>query len=207
MSHPFAKVDQLDDATLETLVQRFEARGRYPPFVRMLDEYLDAMPALQSAFAKVLDLGCGTGLVGGLLRPHAARLEGVDLSPVMAERARASGHYDAVQAADVVEHLQTSEARHDLVVAADLFIYIGDLDAVFAGVRRVLEPGGAFVFSVEAHRGDGFALRETLRYAHSEAYLRGLALRHGLAWLGCEACLLREEQRLGVDGWIVTLGA
>lgn len=153
-----------------------------------------------------LDLGCGTGLVGALLRPHATRLHGVDLSPVMAVRARAAGHYDTLSAADVVAHLQTTPVRHDLVVAADLFIYLGDLDAAFAGVRRVLEPGGRFVFSVESVSGERWVLQPTLRYGHAEPYLRALAQRHGLAWIDAIPCTLREEQRRGVEGLIVRLG-
>ena len=123
----------------------------------------------------------------------------------MVERARASGHYDTLVADDVVAHLQSTAQRHDLIVAADLFIYLGELDAAFAGARRVLEPGGRFVFSVEGVAGEGWLLRPTLRYGHAEAYLRRLADRHGLAWQGATPCTLREEQRRCVEGLIVRL--
>ena len=153
----------------------------------------------------VLDLGCGTGLVGAALRAQADMLTGVDLSGTMVERARRRGVYDTLAQADVAGHLQASAARHDLVVAADVFIYIGDLDAVFAGVRRVLEPGGGFVFSVEAGTGDGFVLRPSLRYAHGEAYLRRLAAQHGFAVRSVAPLALREEQRVPVEGLVVAL--
>ena len=74
----------------------------------------------------------------------------------------------------------TTHHRYDLVVSADVFIYVGELEATFDGVARVIEPGGVFCFSVElAPDEQDFVLRPSQRYAHSERYLRALALRHG----------------------------
>jgi predicted TPR repeat methyltransferase len=169
----------------------------------------DALRASGRApWASALDLGCGTGLAGVLLRPLVARLEGVDLSPTMLGRAGRRGVYDALVQADVAAHLQATPARHDLIVATDVFIYIGDLAAVFTGVRRVLEPGGLFAFSVESVGGPaGFVLRGSLRYAHTEPYLRDLALRHGLQVLAIDSLALREEQQQSVAGLLVVLAA
>ena len=94
------------------------------------------------------------------------------------------------------------------MLAADVFIYVGALDEVFAGVRRVLEPGGRFAFSVEAAAADvSFELRPSLRYAHGEPYLRALARRHGLSWLAQRLAPLREDQGRAVAGLYVVLGA
>jgi len=41
-------------------------------------------------------------------------------------------------------------ASHDVVVAADVFIYVGRIDALCAEVKRILRPRGLFAFSVEA---------------------------------------------------------
>lgn len=161
-------------------------------------------------WASALDLGCGTGLAGEALRPAVARLCGVDLAPTMVERARArrtaagTPVYDAVACAELVEHLGTTPERHELVVAADVFIYVGALDAVFAGVRRVLAPGGRFAFTVEAADDDGaaFELRPSLRYAHGRQALARVAAAAGFAepprWT---PVALREEQRRPVAGW------
>ena len=161
----------------------------------------------------VLDLGCGTGLCGRALRDDATRIDGVDLSPTMIEAAHASGAYTLLAQADVVEHLRHVASHHDLVLSADVFIYIGDLDPVFAGVRRVLLPGGLFVFSVEtldeaeeaAMTACGYRLRPTLRYAHSQSAVRHLAARHGLDVIGWEGFTVREEQRRAVPGAVATL--
>ena len=169
-----------------------------------------ALAALCAADAslQIADLGCGTGLCGPLLRPLAHRLVGVDLSGVMLEAARARGVYDALLQADAAEHLATTTERHDLVVAADVFIYIGDLTPVFSGVRRVLRPGGVFAFSVEPAVADQpFALQASLRYAHGEAALRALAAAHGLSVLKVERGALRVDEVHEVQGQYWLLGA
>ena len=158
-------------------------------------------------FESALDLGCGTGLCGPLLRPIVRQLEGLDLSQAMLDRAAMRGVYDRLTRADLVEHLLQTPARHDLVVAADVFIYVGELDAVFAGVARVLRPGGVFCFSVE-HADDDrpVALNAQLRYAHSLPYLQGLAQRHGLRLLRSVAEPIRSDRTQAIPGLYVYLG-
>ena len=115
-------------------------------------------------YASALDLGCGTGLAAPSLRPRCTRLEGVDLSAVMVERARARQLYDELRQADVVEALTAAPGAHDLLFAADVFIYVGALDAVFAAAARALRPGGELCFSVEPRRR-----RHRLGAAHEPA--------------------------------------
>lgn len=101
---------------------------------------------------------------------------------------------------------QASGQRADLVVAADVFIYIGDLAPVFAAVARVLAPGGVFAFSVEhAESAAPYVLRRSLRYAHSEPGLRALAAAHGFVVRQVRAMVLREEQRQPVAGRVLVL--
>ncbi len=159
------------------------------------------------AFDSALDLGCGTGLCGPLLRPIVRRLEGLDLSQPMLDQAAARGVYDRLICADLVQHLQQTASRHDLVVAADVFIYVGDLEPVFAGVARVLQPGGVFCFTVEPADDDRpVALHAQLRYAHSLPYLQGLAQRHGLRLLRADAQPLRQQRAQVTPGLYVYLG-
>jgi predicted TPR repeat methyltransferase len=161
--------------------------------------------------ALALDLGCGSGLCGALLRLRAQRVEGVDLSPTMVAQARASRSYDVVFEADLVQHLQACAARGeraDLVVAADVFIYIGELAPVFAAVAQVLAPEGVFAFTVEHEEGAApYVLRRSLRYAHSEAGLRTLAAAHGLVVRQARPLVLREDQRQPVAGLVLVLQA
>ncbi|MGC3983642.1 MAG: tetratricopeptide repeat protein [Pseudorhodoferax sp.] len=154
-----------------------------------------------------LDLGCGTGLCGALLRPLARRLHGLDLSPTMLAQARARGCYDELLQADLASHLHETPERYGLVAAADVFIYVGALDAVFAGVRRVLRPGGVFAFSVELSDGAALQLRPSLRYAHGAAPLRQLAAQHGLDIVQEQPLVLREDQRQPIPGLVLCLRA
>lgn len=152
-------------------------------------------------FDAALDLGCGTGLVGEQLRGRARRIVGVDLSRNMVERARARGAYTEVVQADVVEWLRAADASFDLVVAADVFIYLGRLEDVFAASARVLAPGGVFCFTVElASDAENIALRASLRYAHSRGYVESLARSNGFEITRIEERPIREDQRAPIAG-------
>lgn len=154
----------------------------------------------------VLDLGCGTGLCGRLIAPIAGAVEGVDASLAMVERARASGAYREVVHGDLLGFLRAGTAPADLIVAADVFIYVGPLDAVFAAAAARLASGGRFAFSVEqADPGRELQLRPSLRYAHSRGLIERLAAAHGLAVQAIEAGPIREEQGRPVMGWYAWL--
>ena len=160
-------------------------------------------------FASALDLGCGTGLCGRLLRPVAGRLEGVDLSANMVAQAGTLGLYDALAQDDVAHYLDTATRRYDLVVAADVFIYVGALEAVFAAAARCIDAGGLFCFSVEeAGPGEDLALRPSLRYVHSERSVRALAAAHGFKVQAMGRQPIREDQRIPIPGlyfWLAKL--
>jgi predicted TPR repeat methyltransferase len=162
-------------------------------------------------FSAALDLGCGTGLVGPVLRPRCDRLEGVDLSANMVERARAGGLYDDVVQGDMAAFLMSTPRRYDLVIAADVFIYVGALDSLFEGAARVLHPGGWFCFSLEAaDEHESFTLRMSLRYAHSEGYIRMLAGQRGFELHATARHPLRIDQGQPVAGlfaWLRKPGA
>jgi len=154
-------------------------------------------------FRSALDLGCGTGLCGALLKDSTGHLIGVDLSSQMLAKAQATGCYDDVVHRDINDYLWATTSRHDLVVAADVFIYVGDLKSVFEGIGRVVEAGGMFAFSVEVlppDRGEDFALQSTLRFAHTERYARELAHVNGFEVVGTLSAPLRHDQQQAIDG-------
>lgn len=198
-------------------------RGLFDPYAQGFEQHLvqalryrghEAVATAAAAWhsgtaALALDLGCGSGLCGPLLRSQARRVEGVDLSPTMVAQARASGTYDAVFEADLVQHLHARAAAGEqagIVVAADVFIYIGDLAPVLAAVAPVLAPGGVFAFTVEHDESaQPYVLQRQLRYAHSETGLRALAAAQGWVVRQARALALREEQRQPVAGLVLVL--
>lgn len=142
---------------------------------------LQPLLAQAARYPMVLDLGCGTGLCARTLQHSADAIDGVDLSLSMVEQARATGLYRRVLHDDLLPFLAASDEPVDLVVAADVFIYVGDLQGVFAAVRRRLRASGWFAFSVEIHAGpQDFQLQPSLRYAHARDYLERLAAEQGL---------------------------
>jgi predicted TPR repeat methyltransferase len=151
-------------------------------------------------FRHALDLGCGTGLCGTLLRPLADRLTGVDLSARMLEKARGLGVYDDLHEADVADYLAEATGPFDAVMAADVFIYVGALDDVFRRLGACMPAGGVFAFTVEESTDAEVVLRESLRYAHSEAGLRRLAQEHGFAIDAIARRPVREDQRRPIEG-------
>ena len=152
-------------------------------------------------YERTLDLGCGTGLCAPLLRPISSWLEGIDLSVNMVRQARQRGLYDEVVQGDLVEYLRHTERRYELLVAADVFIYVGALENAFAAAARVLRPGGEFCFSVEAaDEHADWQLRSSMRYAHSERYIRMLASRSGFELRATARHPLRSDQGRPIEG-------
>jgi predicted TPR repeat methyltransferase len=152
----------------------------------------------------VLDLGCGTGLVGRQFRDVARCLTGVDLSKGMLAEAARSEVYDRLVCDDVVHYMRFAGDRFDLILAADLLIYIGDLTELFAAASAILPAGGLFAFSIEAH-DEPYVLRRTRRYAHSLDYIREQAERNGLAVLEVTPVDLRRGDDGPVAGHVIVL--
>jgi predicted TPR repeat methyltransferase len=161
-------------------------------------------------FDALLDLGCGTGLVGAAFRALAAHLVGVDLSPAMVARAQAKDLYDRLVVGNLSNVLAEEIARgakYDLVLAADVFVYVNDLTRIIAVVARVLATAGIFAFTVETHAGAGFALLPTLRFAYGEKYLREAVAAGGLKLLALEKAAIRTEKAAPVAGLVLVASA
>ncbi len=154
---------------------------------------------------EVLDLGCGTGLSGAAIRDLAARTSGCDLSTRMLQHAEARGCYDALYREDVVAALSRWSGDLDLALAADVFIYVGKLDGVFAAAASALRPGGWLVFSVEAREEGGFGTVSGGRFNHSAAYVCELADRAGFEVRAERPSVLRTEADEPVAGLLFVL--
>jgi len=158
-------------------------------------------------FRRVLDLGCGTGLMAHALEGLAESMEGVDLSPRMLAKAKRTSLYDRLHESDLLGFLKTAgERTADLVTAVDVFVYLAALDPVFGEVRRVLARDGLFAFTVQAHEGEGFRLGEDARFAHGGGYLREVAKAAGLETVLFEPVSTREDRGEPVPGFVMVLG-
>jgi predicted TPR repeat methyltransferase len=159
-------------------------------------------------YGHVVDLGCGTGLFGAEIAGACSELEGFDLSENMLAKAEAKDIYDRLAKADLSLPPEESGLfddrpphRADLVVAADVMMYLGDLDAAFANAAALLKPAGSFAFSVEkAMSAAGFELRPSLRYAHSAEHVERMLSIHGMQPLATQEAVIRMDAGVPITG-------
>lgn len=155
----------------------------------------------------LLDLGCGTGLVAPVLRPLAQRLEGLDLSPEMLARAAERNLYDALHEADAEAFLATAQSDRDVIIAADVLIYLGALEPLVNAVASALRPEGLFIATTEEADGEAdvesWELQPSGRYRHSRRYLRQVLDAAGLIIDQLETVVLRHEGERPVEALAV----
>lgn len=201
-----AHADKFDSHLLENL--QYETPEKLVAFIRQSSE-------LPLQKLDILDLGCGTGLVGLVIAPYARQLVGVDLSANMLAKAQARNLYQRLERSDLLTMMQSEMASsYDLIIAADVFVYLGKLDMIFNEAMRLLRPGGFFAFSVKAmeelpheeNEQDNpieYRLNETGRYAHSSAYLSRLAVTIGFKLHRMIRTHTRLEKGQSVQAWLV----
>jgi predicted TPR repeat methyltransferase len=155
----------------------------------------------------VLDLGCGTGLLGACLGPMEGVLVGVELSTEMIRQAHQHGVYHRFHQVNLLDALQaTPPDLYHVIAALDVLIYVGGLDGVVNDAFRVLLPGGRFVFSCESDPKDNnpFTLQSTLRFRHSQSYVARLLEQAGFVDVTIEQRAIRLEAGEPVQGVLVT---
>lgn len=200
---PAGYVRKLFDQFAPRFDAELEGRLEYRTPALLAEALAAVVPA--QGLLTVLDLGCGTGLSGAALKPFARRLEGVDLSPRMLDAARGKGLYAALHEADLLAFLPTRRAGYDLIVAADVLNYLGELAAPLAAMRAALKPGGLAAFSLELGDVAPFALGEGMRYRHEPAAARAAAEASGFAVVSDARVTLRRERGAPVAGLLLVL--
>lgn len=154
----------------------------------------------------VADLGCGTGLCGAMLRPIAARLTGIDLSPGMLREAAKRQLYDYLVEGELTAFLlQADPGSFDLCVCADTLCYFGDLSPVLQALAPTLRPGGALIATIEWMEAGETRLNDTGRYSHSLEHLHAAARAAGLGIGTGETLVLRHELSEPVMGHVFVL--
>jgi predicted TPR repeat methyltransferase len=154
-------------------------------------------------FKRAIDLGCGTGLAATAFAKEVDHFIGIDLSPRMIEKARATGLYAELEVAEMVEGLRGKpDASANLILAADAMVYLSDLAALLREAQRVLAAGGVLALTLETHGGDGVMLGEGLRYAHGTAYVRASINEAGLTLARLDELSARNEDNAPVPGLV-----
>ncbi len=156
----------------------------------------------------LLDLGCGTGLVGVYLGRIEGHIIGVDLSEKMIEQAARHGIYSRFHQINVLDALRETPADHyEAIACADVLVYVGDLGPVIPNALRILKAGGEFIFSCESASEDeaDLVMRPSQRYAHKASDVERRCRAAGFDEVVIEHLpMLRMEHGQPLPGFIVT---
>jgi predicted TPR repeat methyltransferase len=188
-----------------------------PKILRLLHDRTVLEPLnhpIHRRYRAIADLGCGTGLSGlafaSLLLNDVneiGEMTGVDLSPEMLSFAEKTNCYKKLVTGDILSILNDS-ATWDLVLACDVFCYIGDLSHVFRMVHSSLMQDGLFVFSTEKASdlyAVPFHLHECARFAHNKDYIASLGESTGFETVAMQVCPIRKNKGRDVTGILTIL--
>jgi predicted TPR repeat methyltransferase/Tfp pilus assembly protein PilF len=184
----------------------FELGYRVPGvMLRMIERALPQVASGEARLGPVLDLGCGTGLMGATLHDLlGGPLVGVDMSARMVEEARHKGLYSRLECCDIETALARETDRYELILLADVLCYFGEVSALWPTLRERLAPGGLLLFSVEAAApSQTWELARNGRYRHGADRLREALRAAGLEVVEFLSEPIRWEAEQPVQGHIV----
>ncbi|MBI5016527.1 MAG: tetratricopeptide repeat protein [Deltaproteobacteria bacterium] len=201
---PDAYVRQVFDEMAESFDAHLSGLGYRAP--ELVAEALAGVLRGASGLLRVLDAGCGTGLCGPSLRPHAECLTGVDLSARMLTKAARRGVYDELVEGELTAFLGQRPAAFDVIASADTLCYFGDLGPVFRCAAAALRPGGVFAFTLE-YGGEelpapGYRLHPHGRFSHSRRHVEQAVVAAGLTVGPISTAVLRTEGGQPVAGLV-----
>jgi len=201
-----SSIKSLFDKASGSFEERLVGKLQYiaPSLLRSLYDCVTA--GSTEVIDKAVDIGCGTGLSGLEFRGVAKELIGVDVSPQMLEKAEEKNIYDDLVVDDVCDGLRRIEGEIDLAIAADVLIYIGDLNHLFEAVSEKISAHSLFVFSTEHMKEGDYSLEETGRYRHSYRYVREMADKYGFDVKKFSIENIRKEKGEPVEGGLYVLG-
>lgn len=207
--------EKLESASLDYVEQLFDKYAENFEFslLKQLQYRIpDAIKVMVSQYDKsekegvrVLDLGCGSGLLGAELAGLCQRIEGVDISGKMLIKAKEKNLYDRLVKQDIITYLRDEPLDFDFIIATDVFTYLGDLSEVFRYVKSRSARQGHLIFSVEHSDANQLTLQTTGRYAHSKAYIEGLCEQYGFEVAHFETFQLRLQKNDFITGGLYRL--
>ncbi len=172
----------------------------------LLKELIDVETPDNFKFQSAVDLGCGTGLSGKAIRNLSQQLMGVDASKKMLAIAGKKNVYDKLWQGEICEVLSVCKETFDLFFAADVFVYVGNLEIIFDAVGKQARKDALFVFSTESHSGnEDFNLRITGRFAHSRDYVSRVAQKTGFMIKQVKSANMRKDKGKWIEGDLFAL--
>lgn len=193
----------VDEIPLSMLLEHFGSvaeffdsdlrKNNFPGNQAIFETVRDYAGAWGEKKPRVLDLGCGTGVMGLLLRDISSSITGVDaceamLKMISTQEAGGEQLYDHLYLKEITEFLKGDHGKFDVIVAAHVMYNKGNLAEFFWLVSKALAPGGAFVFNTDKNdTGKDYSLLPGEgRFAHSISYIEREARESGLAMFSCK---------------------
>ena len=150
-----------------------------------------------------LDIGCGTGLCGAVLRPLTKQLIGVDIAAKMIAQAKNKHLYDTLIASEITAFLQQNQTNYNLIVAADTLPYFGELETLFTAINLRLVSNGYFIFSTEISTTDPWQLQASARFSHHKDYLQTLCEKNYWTLHQCKPVTARLQDNVPLQVYLV----
>ena len=151
-------------------------------------------------FENVIDLGCGTGLCGKFLKNKSSNLIGIDISPRILEKADKKKIYDKLICSNFIDYLKKTSSQFDLFVAADVFIYTGEISETFDLIKKRATKESYFIFSTETLNQGNYKLQESGRFSHSENYIKQKSIENSMILISKKDIKVRKEKNEWIKG-------
>lgn len=200
---PLHYIESVFDSYAETFEENLLQDLCYQTPTELWQQYRALFPDTNDC--RCLDLGCGTGLAAEAFSPACRTLTGVDISTEILKVAEKKNLYRKVFQNDILSFLDQTQDSFDLIIAADVFTYMGDLEPVFRACADHTDPDGILCFSVEESQQDTFMLKKSGRFGHSPTYLEGLCRKTGWSILACRHSKLRQDKKEWILGYLFIL--
>ncbi len=148
---------------------------------------------------KILDLGCGTGLTGVAVREYCKQLTGVDIAEKMIEHAKKKAVYDELIQMEALAFLQQDTQSYDLIVAADVLPYFGDLEPLIQLISEHLSSDHYFIFTGEISQEHAWQLESSARFSHQPTYIQELSKKYSLNIIKQEKIPARLQNQMPLE--------
>ena len=203
-SPPREYVEKLFDQSAKSFEELLVNKLKYK-VPKIIYEMIINQNKHNSSLGSVLDMGCGTGLMGLELKKKCKFLEGIDISKSMVEEARAKQVYNKLKYTDLVEYLSIEYLDFDLFIATDVFVYLGELSEIFRLIKHRNRRNGQLAFSIEKSVEKKFFLEKSGRYSHSKGYIKQLCEKFDYSILNYKEVKLRKENDKYLNGALYIL--
>ena len=197
---PLEYIESVFDGYAENFEKSLLNELKYQTPTKLWQLFTEYFPRLQDC--RCLDLGCGTGLAGESFKPVCSTLTGLDISDKILAVAREKNLYQHLVKDDILSFLGETEEHFDLLLAADVFTYMGDLEPLFKACYQKSTAGAVLCFSVEESDLEPFNLKETGRFGHSSDYIEKKCTACGWKLCVSKQSKLRQDKGQWIHGYL-----